>query len=793
MSKRQYKARPTEPVLPLGANALPTNLPIAVYYRQSTDAQVGNVSTAIQTVDMVAYLKQRGWSEGQILMIDMDAGISGTKKIDERPGMRMLFDMVTNRSIGAVACQDEDRLFRDVTQIQVNIFIEACRASHVLVITPSMVYDFANEQMGTFHARQFRFKSEMAAEYIDAYVKGRLIRAKRRVMMEGRWSGGVIPTGYMIDMRKELPDGTKNEQWRRYVPFEPHATVVREYFRLFLEHAGNIRQTQADIQEHGPYFPNPDSCPPPEGFKIQGSRMFRMKQNVCPGRVGLQQLLLNAAYIGHWLIGGSITRWNNHEAIVPLDLFMRAFNYSSPVTLDGRPNPDYHPLVQNARPSLDQDRPEERPLCSGMITTIVDGKRHKVGTNWNKTVKSYSYMVWDHRRQGEYVRSKTARLVDEKVITLLRGKLRSTFRESDWDKVLAEFTLPYQEERQRLLHQLTALKQVMHNQVTSLELITNPSFIAEAEARYGQAQTEYARLSAELARATNEIAQVEAVQILKHTCSPALEGWDELKRDEKVSLLHLLILGIEAKQTESRGTELSIKWRDGTSDIVTIPHQTWTGTECWSPSDAQTLFALIDAHTSPLDIAAAFPTRTWKQITNKVYCERGKGVFRRGESPIWLKETYEMYLERKTRQERDHRPATCHDRWTTSETERLVELVHAGATNIELAETFPYRTWQSIRVKIKDLCGKYFAIPMPDGIKPQETIADYHRRVRPNEAYCEQCPVTMDSDTELYSNCQRSQSQPTTRAIRSRRHWSRSRHTPATCSTNGCPAHNRHC
>lgn len=45
--------------------------------------------------------------------------------------MKYLFDLITRGEISAVACQDEDRLFRDVTQIQVNIFIEACRTSKV--------------------------------------------------------------------------------------------------------------------------------------------------------------------------------------------------------------------------------------------------------------------------------------------------------------------------------------------------------------------------------------------------------------------------------------------------------------------------------------------------------------------------------------------------------------------------------------------------------------------------------------------------------------------------------------
>ena len=79
---------------------LPTTKQIAIYYRQSTDAQIGNVSTTIQTVDMVNYLKRLGWSDEAIVMIDMDGGVSGTKKIDERPGMSMLYGLINDGKIG---------------------------------------------------------------------------------------------------------------------------------------------------------------------------------------------------------------------------------------------------------------------------------------------------------------------------------------------------------------------------------------------------------------------------------------------------------------------------------------------------------------------------------------------------------------------------------------------------------------------------------------------------------------------------------------------------------------------
>src|SRR5258707_7701451 len=67
-------------------NKLPTHLPIAVYYRQSTEGQVGNVSTAMQTIDLPDYIGSLGWSQENIILIDDDAGISGTTAIDERPG-----------------------------------------------------------------------------------------------------------------------------------------------------------------------------------------------------------------------------------------------------------------------------------------------------------------------------------------------------------------------------------------------------------------------------------------------------------------------------------------------------------------------------------------------------------------------------------------------------------------------------------------------------------------------------------------------------------------------------------
>lgn len=62
-----------------------------------------------------------------VYMIDMDAGVSGSKKIRERKGMSMLFDMIESGQLGLVAVQGVDRFFRDITMIETNIFIDACK------------------------------------------------------------------------------------------------------------------------------------------------------------------------------------------------------------------------------------------------------------------------------------------------------------------------------------------------------------------------------------------------------------------------------------------------------------------------------------------------------------------------------------------------------------------------------------------------------------------------------------------------------------------------------------------
>jgi hypothetical protein len=68
-------------------------------------------------------------------------------------------------------------------------------------------------------------KSEMSAEYITSYIRGRLQPARARLIMDGLWAGPSVPPGYIVDTRKALPDGSRNPNWRKYTPYEPFVEV----------------------------------------------------------------------------------------------------------------------------------------------------------------------------------------------------------------------------------------------------------------------------------------------------------------------------------------------------------------------------------------------------------------------------------------------------------------------------------------------------------------------------------------------------------------------------------------
>ncbi|KAB2902374.1 MAG: recombinase family protein [Anaerolineae bacterium] len=604
---------------PYRLTELPKDKPCAVYYRQSGEAQVGNISTTLQTVDMVEHLVRLGWAQESIIMIDMDAGVSGTKKMEERPGMSQVMTLIENQQIGLVAAQDVDRFFRDVTQIEPNIFIDVCRRNNVLVLTPTMIFDFAHPLQGRFHMQMFREHAQRAADYLEYHVRGRLVKSRHWRSERGMWAGRKIAPGYMVDNRKTLPNGERNPSYRYYVPFEPFAQCIRAYFKLFQEYNGSQEYTWTHIQEQGPFFPEFSEDMLPDGFIFRMHVTHRSKQTgkLCPSRGGLRFILTNVAYLGHWIHQEAIVEWDNHEPLVEHDLFMFAYNALSKTDFYGEPNPEYAPF-RDRRRQPKETRDEPYPTYAGlMFSDDIQGLPHRrLAAIWYTWGKGYAYQLYVPSGRSNVWNIK-AKLVDPVIDEMLLARLQSTVvDEALWQAAISNTHQGNFEDIRRLENEIRQEKQAQDNIIATLGKLTNEEMIHRAQAQYEAAARRIEMLKA----------QVELLHSDKNrqrtltTARPALEriaaNWDLIPRAEKRNIFQEFAEYIKVTRLSRHEKEICVQWRDGSTSSQVVTRYNWHG-HYWNKADIEQLCQMMDANMHQVDILRAFPGYTFRTLLGR--------------------------------------------------------------------------------------------------------------------------------------------------------------------------------
>ncbi len=220
---------------------LRTNNPAGIYARRSDPTAKDKnkdktQSREMQTGDLIKRAIQRGWRRDLLFEYFADLGLSGTLRPDERPDMFRLFEDIDADKFdnGTIICFQENRLFRDETEIYYNQFIQKCldHNIHVVVISPRLViYDLRDETLREI----LRAKLKEAANYIPHHIKGWLLPARERAAWEyGEWAGmGGLPSGFIVDYD---PD---SETYKMPIPYWPHIEKNKEHFQLFMELGGD--------------------------------------------------------------------------------------------------------------------------------------------------------------------------------------------------------------------------------------------------------------------------------------------------------------------------------------------------------------------------------------------------------------------------------------------------------------------------------------------------------------------------------------------------------------------------
>jgi hypothetical protein len=625
---RTYKRPESVPQDPYKSQPLPVEEPIAVYYRQSSEGQIGNISTTLQTVDMVEHLERLGWLRERVLMIDMDAGVSGQKKIRERIGMSMLYDLIESGQISAVAAQDVDRFFRDVTQIQTNIFIDACKRNHVLVLTPNMIYDFAHPTNGRMHMQMFRERAQQAADYLEYHIIGRLVRSRHWRNERGLWSGRMVTPGFMVDMREKLPDGSANPNHRKYVRFDAYADVVLAYFELFRAQGGNLRQTWRKIETQGPFYPEFSRDMLPEGFHCRMSLDYRSQitGQLFPSESGLGFMLRNVAYLGHWIHKDAIVSWHNHEAIIPLDLFMYAFNRLSPTDFVGDPNPNYVPYRPWVRHDK-EDRPVDPPTYAYLTYTddLPDQPHKRMCCVWDEKGQYYKYQLANSALQSN-IWSIKAGFVDELVDAMLLERLQATtVDEKAWRAAVESVQTVDQADIRRVKTAIRQAEATKDNLIASLGLLSHPDMVQRAQARYEAAEREIAALQAEL----DHLQSTAQRPALLSDARPALERvvshWAQVPNDEKRSLFEAFARYINIHKKTTHTKVVTVLWRDDSSSTRATTQRSYY----WETEDLEKLRQMIESDVDQWEILRMFPDYNWRALQERYAYNFGGGYWRR--------------------------------------------------------------------------------------------------------------------------------------------------------------------
>ncbi len=123
----------------------------------------------------------------------IDAGVSGTKDLDERPGLSELFAAIVGDGISAVIVERADRLARDVMVGE--ILLSQFRAEGVRVIEAESGIDLTLDDPENATATLVRQIMSVVAQFEKTSIVSKLRKARERKRAETGACEGVKPFG----------------------------------------------------------------------------------------------------------------------------------------------------------------------------------------------------------------------------------------------------------------------------------------------------------------------------------------------------------------------------------------------------------------------------------------------------------------------------------------------------------------------------------------------------------------------------------------------------------------------
>jgi DNA invertase Pin-like site-specific DNA recombinase len=616
---------------------LQTDKPLIIYPRQSTTRQTKEniYSREMQTTDLIEYAQKLGWGRevrivstpddlddlitsveqwrntNIIIVLEIDLGVSGRLKIEKRRGMSTVVFLIGEGAVKTVMCQKEDRLFRDDTGLEYNTYIQVCLHYEVITVTAEDYrYDFSIRE----HKKRFREKCEQASDFLEDYVRDRLIRGRQKAAAEGRYVGGGIPPGFVPDRQKYLPTGEKNPYFRKLTPYKPWVPIIHWIFERYQQLGGNLFELRKEIAAMPVLFPDLEESAMTEG-EVRKLHLRRVSGGHQISISGLKAMLCNVVMIGWYhdkyglLVDEDGIPVRNHLPIIEeheQDLFWFAFDRISTFALDGtrkRPVPARFTTT--------------KPCPALLKDIIVSGEEGKTVLAYQATnnyvmyaVRTYNplltptEMMTDHRE------------VDNVFVKRLFGHLTQS---RDYDHYRDYVTTEIQAHEQKWSH-IDVQLQAIAEQIAAVEanLDLPPSKLSKERRekyaeRLGQLEARKAELEREK-RLPKELAAAKELLEYRELITEMLVAWDEQTLEFKKSLIATFTEKVEFVIHSPHWYTLTVSWRDPTWGVeVGIVWKRTGINKGWTEEEVEILKAHYATSTKE-DLQRLLPMRTWTSI-----------------------------------------------------------------------------------------------------------------------------------------------------------------------------------
>ena len=208
-----------------------------VYIRQSSLHQVEfNTASTARQYNLVERVKELGWTEEKIIIVDQDQGQSGAS-LEGRDGFKLMMRDIVMGNVGAVFSLEASRLARDSSDW--HLLVKLCITRNTLII----------DEQGVHNPRVFNDRLLLS-------IKGTLSDAELH-LITSRLNGGRLQRAKEGKLRRLLPAGYVYDT-SGCIVFDPSAEVQETVRLLFdkFEEIGSCLATVRYYRRHNLLAPN---------------------------------------------------------------------------------------------------------------------------------------------------------------------------------------------------------------------------------------------------------------------------------------------------------------------------------------------------------------------------------------------------------------------------------------------------------------------------------------------------------------------------------------------------------